>query len=78
MNEMDLSTVDTYFRFLKDLNDDEKRELIARLSDSLAQPQVSSKQPLSALFGAFISDQSADEMISDLRQSRSINHQIKK
>ena len=65
--------IDNYLGLLKNLSPDSKRELISRLSDSLKGSKKPADKPLGDLFGAFISNQSADEIMIDLKASRNFN-----
>jgi hypothetical protein len=62
--------VDTYLELLKSLNPDSKRELIARLSETLKATSKPDAKTLSDLFGAFDSKESAEEVIADIVKSR--------
>jgi hypothetical protein len=64
--------VDAYFHLLENLSSDEKRELISRLSKSIQQKGEDSGS-LRSLFGAFIMDQSADDMVKEIRASRTFH-----
>jgi hypothetical protein len=65
--------VDSYLELLKSLSHDNKLELISRLSDSLKGSQKKDNKSLHDLFGGFLSDESADDIISTLKKSRHIN-----
>lgn len=67
---INFNLIETYLELLKSLNPDSKRELIARLSQSLNEPKQSGGRTLGELFGAFDSDQSAEEIIADIEKSR--------
>jgi len=63
------SLADYYFGFLKNLNQNSKLDLISKLSQSLKEemiPEIS----LESLFGAYRSEETAEEMIEKLRASR--------
>lgn len=68
----DISIADYYFGFLENLNTESKLDLISKLSLSLKNERIS-KMPLNSLFGAYQSDETADEIISDIRKSRVSN-----
>lgn len=75
---MDLSTTgpsvaDYYFDFLKNLNSDSKLDLISKLSQSIKEKKLSPERTLRSLFGAYQSDETADEIIAELRASRVFN-----
>lgn len=67
---------DNYFGLIKNLSIDVKLELISRITDSLKDIPVRKSDSWKKLFGAFDSEQSADEMIEDIRESRYTNRQI--
>lgn len=69
---MDANLADNYFGLLKNLSSDMKLELITRLSNSMKSSKKSKDKSLKSLYGAFISDQTADEMIEELKQSRAL------
>lgn len=67
---------DNYFGMIKNLSRDVKIELISRISDSLKKPSSQENDSWKNLFGAYNSEQSAEEIIDDLRNSRFTNRQI--
>jgi len=77
MSKMKLSQfsnhpIDGYFQLLENLSSDEKRELISRLSKFIQSKREDSGS-LRSLFGAFIMDQSADDMVQEIRASRTFH-----
>ena len=70
------SVADYYFGFLKNLNQDSKLELISKLSESLNEAENSQENSLQSLFGAYKSEESAEEIIAELRASRVFNRNI--
>jgi len=68
--------VDSYFGLLKNLSQDNKLELIEKLSDTLKGQKKTTVKSLDDLYGAFISEQSADEIIADLKRSRNFSRKI--
>jgi hypothetical protein len=75
MNTTDqhISHTDYYFSFLKNLNADSKLDLISKLSQSLKNDDAVSETSLQSLFGAYKSEETADEIIAELRASRVFN-----
>lgn len=65
--------IDSYLGLLKNLSPDNKLDLISKLSDSLKGTQKPLEKSLGNLYGAFISKESADEIIIDLKASRNFN-----
>lgn len=68
--------VDYYFEFLKNLNTDSKLDLISKLSQSLKDKETAPDVPLSSLFGAYKSEETAEEIIAELRASRVFTREI--
>ena len=67
---------DNYFGMIKNLSADVKLELISRISNSLRKSTNLDNDSWKDLFGAYDSKQSAEEIISYLRDERSTNRQI--
>jgi len=61
---------DNYFNIIKDLSPDIKLELISKISDSLCTSQIEKDDSWKSLFGGYVSDETAEEIINDLRDSR--------
>jgi hypothetical protein len=70
---LNFNLIDSYLELLKSLSPDNRLELISRLSDSLKGSNAPSEKPLSDLYGAFKTRKSADEIIAELKKSRSFN-----
>ncbi len=68
-----ISLADYYFSFLKNLNTESKLDLISKLSQSLKNNNKFSETSLQSLFGAYKSEETADEIIAELRASRVFN-----
>lgn len=68
--------VDNYFEMIKNLSADVKLELISRISDSLTGISDIKNDSWKKLFGAYDSEQTAEEIIDDLRESRYTNREI--
>ena len=74
-NRIDIA--DNFFGMIKNLSTDVKLELISKITDSLKGTRKEFKDDSwKELFGAWQSDQSAEEIIEDLRSSRYTNRQI--
>jgi len=81
MKTTDINTtlVDNYFSFLENLSPDSKLELIARLSKSMKTTKKSKKEvSLSSLYGSWESEQSAEEIIAELKSDRNFNRKREK
>ena len=68
-----VSLADYYFGFLENLNSDSKLDLISKLSQSLKESDASANTSLQSLFGVYKSDESAEEIIAAIRDSRVSN-----
>ena len=78
MKTTDINTtlIDSYFSFLKDLSTDSKLELISRLSKSMkTSVKIKKEISLNSLYGSWKSEQSADEIITDLKRARVFNRE---
>ncbi len=71
-----ISLAEYYFEFLKNLNADSKLDLISKLSQSLKKEETIPETSLQSLFGAYQSDETADEIIAGIRASRVFNRNI--
>jgi hypothetical protein len=63
-------TVDSYFGLLKNLSQESKLELIARLSNSLKKGKKPSKRSVSNLFGSLKTKSSAEQLILEIKAAR--------
>jgi hypothetical protein len=73
-SSQNINLVDYYFSFLKNLKHDSKLDLITKLSESLKTgEEVEQETTLQSLFGAYKSDETAEEIIAGLRASRIFN-----
>ena len=71
--DLKFNLIDSYLGLLNNLSPDSKLELISRLSDSLKGSKKPTDKSISDLYGAFISKKSADEIITELKDSRIFN-----
>jgi len=68
---------DNYFGLLRNLSKETKLELIAKLSSSIPKEDIlEDKNIVDRFFGAFISDKSAEEIINEIKESRTFNRTI--
>ncbi len=74
--DLKFNLIDSYLELLKSLSPESKLELITRLSDSLKGSKKPTQKSVSELYGAFISKESADEIIADLKATRNFNRKI--
>ena len=68
-----INIADYYFGFLENLEHDSKLDLIAKLSQSLKNSEKKETISLQSLFGAYKSEETAEEIIAELRASRTFN-----
>lgn len=72
-SDFKFNLVDSYLGVLRRLSPENKLELISKLSDSLKGSKKPTGKSINGLYGAFISKESADEILSDLKASRNFN-----
>lgn len=73
MKTADLNThlIDSYYTVLKNLSPNNKLELIARLSKSMKTTKnKKNEMSLESLYGSWISDETANELISEFKADR--------
>jgi len=80
MKAIDINTslIDGYLRLLYNLSPSDKLDLISKLTLSVKMDFTERKKSFYKAFGAWESKQSADEIINDIRNSRTFNRQIEK
>lgn len=61
--------VNSYFRFMKNWDNESKKDLIIKLTESIDN-ESKRKYDFSSCFGAWKEDRSAEEIIEDLRKDR--------
>ncbi len=71
--DLKFNLIDSYLGLLNNLSPESKLELISKLSDSLKSSKKPTKKSLRDLYGAFKSKRTADEIITDLKNSRNFN-----
>ena len=77
MKTGNVNIADNFWGMIKGLSVDVRLELISRISNSLkSEKVVDETDSWKSLFGAFESEQSADEIIEDLRKARYSNREI--
>lgn len=64
-----------YFGFLKNMDTQSKKKLIIQLTDSI-DPRKKTRKGIDHLFGAWEDTRTAEEMISEIRGSRTQNREI--
>ncbi len=68
-----INLADYYFGFLKNLKHNSKLDLISKLSESLKSTDQVKDVSVESLFGAYKSEETADEIIAEIRASRNFN-----
>ncbi len=77
MEKSGIDMAENIFRMVKNLSAEEKLELISKITDSLKKTKKEVKDDSwKKLFGAWESEESAEEIIEDIRASRYTNRQI--
>ncbi len=68
--------IDNYFRLLRGLSRENKIKLMAKLSGAIAEEVDTKENPEDKFFGAFKSNKSTEDMIDEIRNSRTFNRTI--
>ena len=68
--------IEGYLRLLDNLSPSNKLDLISKLTLSVKTDITDRKKSFYKAYGAWESKQSADQIISDIRKSRTFNRQI--
>lgn len=78
METADINTtiIDGYLQMLDSLTPSNKLDLISKLTASVKSDITNKKSSFKEAFGAFQSEKSADEIISEIRNSRTFSRQI--
>jgi hypothetical protein len=78
MKTIDVNTtlVEGYLRLLDNLSPNSKLDLISKLTLTVKTDVTDKKKQFYKAFGAWESKKSADEIIDDIRNSRTFNRQI--
>jgi hypothetical protein len=75
-DELKFSLVDSYLELLKTLSPDSKLEIISKLSDSLKGSKRFTKKSIGELYGSFVSQKTADEILGEIKSNRIFNRKI--
>ena len=65
--------VDNYFGLLRSLSKENKLRLIAKLSNSIAEETFVDENLADKFYGAFKSEKRAEDIIKEIRESRTFN-----
>lgn len=78
MKAIDINTtlIDGYLQMLDNLSPSNKLDLISKLTLSVKTDITKKKRAFYKAFGAWESNQTADQIISDIRDSRAFTRQI--
>ena len=78
MNTSNVNIADNFFGMIRNLSAETRLDLISRITESLKEPAQKKdyQDSWKSLFGAFESEQSAEEIINDLRDSRRTSRKI--
>lgn len=78
MKTVDINTtiIDGYVQMLDNLSPSNKLDLISKLTASVKSDITNKKSSFKEAFGAFQSEKSADEIINEIRSSRTFTRQI--
>ena len=68
--------IENYYGLLRSLSKENKLKLIAKLSNSMIEEVVEDETLVDRFFGAFKSDKSAEDIIQEIRESRTFNRTI--
>ncbi len=78
MKTLNINTtlIDGYLKLLDNLSRSNKLDLISKLTASVTSDITTKKSSFKKAFGAFESDKTAEEIISEIRNSRTSTRQI--
>lgn len=68
--------IDNYFVLMRGLSNEFKIKLIAKLSNSMLEESTENERLVDKFYGAFVSKKSAEELIDEIKVSRSFNRKI--
>lgn len=73
---IDTTLIDGYLQMLDNLSPSNKLDLISKLTTSIKSDITDKKSSFEEAFGAFESEKSAEEIIDEIRSSRTFTRQI--
>jgi len=76
MDDANTTLIDGYLQMLDNLSPSNKLDLISKLTDSIKSDITDKKSSFKEAFGAFESEKSADEIINEIRNSRTFTREI--
>ena len=74
--DTDITIIEGYLQLLDNLSPSSKLDLISRLTESVKSDLTDKKSSFQNAFGAFESEKSAEEIIEEIRSSRTFTRQI--
>ena len=74
--DINITLIEGYLQMLDNLSPSDKLDLISKLTDSVKSDIKNKKSSFKEAFGAFESEKSADEIINEIRRSRTFTRQI--
>jgi hypothetical protein len=72
----DTTLIDGYLQLLDNLSPNNKLDLISKLTTSIKSDIADKKSSFHEAFGAFESEKTAEEIIDEIRESRTFTRQI--
>lgn len=72
----DKNLLEGYIKLLDNLNSTVKLDIISKLSLSIKKGSAKKNKSIHKAFGAWVSNQSAEEIVKEIRSSRKFNRQI--
>ena len=72
-SDFNLNLIKSYFDLLKNLSSNTKLELISKLLNSMKTSKPPKNGSIKSLYGAFISKQSADDLVREIKIARTFN-----
>lgn len=76
--DINTTIIDGYLQLLDNLSPSSKLDLISKLTASIKSDITNKKSSFKEAFGAFQSEKSADEIVNEIRSSRTFTRQIEK
>lgn len=78
MHDFNRKLIDSYLNLINNLDTNSKLELISRLSSSMKDSSIDNEESKSFqhLFGAFKTQKTAEELISNIKADRNFNRKI--
>jgi hypothetical protein len=73
--KININIVENYLTLLSGLSRDNKLELISKLSESLKTGERKRKKDLSSLYGALKTEQTAEEILAEIKNSRNFSRE---